>query len=205
MTSEQIDEFVRRDTGAGQDAAQRAPGYVPTRVYGHGNRSPVRMVHDVVTTVDARDGETSSLESPDNLRSRYGRDAARHKPANYQRLGNVECQRHLVWYPHFFDEKFQPGTQVGKRLIPSLSVAKRGHARTKLGRGAPNAVLVLLNDVGHVYYTCHDTSITRTRQQGTPGDTRRHQVSGVIHGPIACSLCPCKLAIPHGTSRDVLS
>lgn len=67
--------------------------------------APVWMPHHVVAAVDPCDGEASILESLDNLRSRYGRDATRHNAANNQRSGDVECQRHLVRYPHFFDEE----------------------------------------------------------------------------------------------------
>jgi hypothetical protein len=121
------------------------------------------MTHDVVTTVDPRDGEAGAFESPDDLRSRYGRDAARHKPASYQRSGNVECQRHLVRYPHLFDEKFQAGAQIGERLVPGLSISERSYARAELGRGAPDAVLVLLDDVGHVNDTSHSIDFARSR------------------------------------------
>ena len=109
----------------------------------------------MVAAVDPCDGEAGVLESLDDLRSRYGRDAARHNAANYQRSGNVECQRHLVRYPHLFNEELQAGAQVGECLVPGLSVAERGNARTELSRGTPDAVLVLLDDVGHVNDTSH--------------------------------------------------
>jgi hypothetical protein len=161
MTSEQRAELIRGDSYAGQDAAQRALGDVSASVYWHGDRAPVWVAHDVMATVDPCDREADALESLDDLRSRYGRDAARHKAANYQRSGNVECQRHLVRYPHLFDEEFQAGTQVGERFVLSLSLAERGHARAKLGRSAPDAVLVLVDDVRHVNDSCHRSSIAR--------------------------------------------
>jgi hypothetical protein len=156
MTSEQLDELVRGNADAGQDAAQRALGDVSPRVYRDGDRAPVGVAHDVMAAVDACDDEAGVFESPNNLRSRYRRDAARHKAANYQRSGNVECQRHLIRYPHLFDEEFQAGAQVGERLVLSLSLAERGHTGTKLGGGAPDAVLILLDDVGHVNDTSHN-------------------------------------------------
>jgi hypothetical protein len=159
MTSEQRAELIRSDAYAGQDAAQRALGDVSPSVYWYGDRAPIWMAHDVMATVDPCDREAGAFESLDNLRSRYGRDAARHKAASYQRSGNVECQRHLVRYPHLFDEEFQASAQVSECFVLSLSLAERGHARTELGRGAPNAVLVLLDDVGHVNDTSHDIII----------------------------------------------
>jgi hypothetical protein len=155
MISEQRAELVRGDAYAGQDAAQRPSGDVSPSVHRYGNGAPVWMAHDVMATVNPRDHEADAFESLDNLRSRYGRDAARHKAANYQRSGNVECQRHLVRYPYLFDEELQTGAQIGKCFVLGLTVAEHGHARTKLGRGAPNAVLILLNDVGHVNDTSH--------------------------------------------------
>jgi hypothetical protein len=155
MTSEEPDELVRGHADAGQDATQRALGDVSPWVYWDGDRSPVRVAHDMMATFDACDGEACVFESFDDPRSRYGRDAARHKAANYQRSGNVECQRHLVRYPHLFDEEFQAGAQVVESLIPRLPLAERGHTGPKLGRGTPDAVLVLLDDVGHVNDTSH--------------------------------------------------
>jgi hypothetical protein len=155
MTSQQRAELIRGHADAGQDAAQCTPRDVSPSVYRHGDRAPVWMAHDVMTAVDPCDLKANGFESLDDLRSRYGRDGARHKAANYQRSGDVECQRHLVRYPHFLNEEFQAGAQVGKRLFLGLSLAERGRARTKLGRGAPNAVLILLDDVGHVNDSTH--------------------------------------------------
>ena len=106
MTSEQCAELIRGDADACQNAPQRALGDVSPSVYRNGDRAPVWVAHDVMATVDPRDREADAFESLDNFRSRHGRDAARHKAASYQRLGNVECQRHLVRYPHLFYEQF---------------------------------------------------------------------------------------------------
>jgi hypothetical protein len=160
MTSEQLHELVGSNANAGQDAAQCALGHVPPCVDWHGDRAPVGMAHHVVATLDPCYGEAGAFESPDDLRSRYGRDAARHKTANYQRSRNVECQRHLVWYPHLFDEEFQAGAEVGERLILGLPLTERGHARTKLSGSTPGAVFVLLDDVGDMNNPSHLTSIT---------------------------------------------
>jgi len=124
----------------------------------HSYSAPVSMPHDVMTTVDSRNLEASTLERLDDLRSRYGRDGARHKAASYQKSGNVECQGQLVWYPDFFNQKLQARAQVGDRSLLRRSFAERRDARAKLGRREPAvAVLILLDDVGHVYDTSHDT------------------------------------------------
>ena len=170
MTSEQFDEFVRSQADAHQDAAQRALGDVVARVNRHCDRAPIGMAHHAMATVHTRDGEADSFESPDDLRSRYGRDAARHKPANYQRSGNVECQRHLFRYPYLFNEEFQAGAQVGESVILSLSLAEGGRARTELGGGAPDAVLILLDDVGHVHDTSHSVNFARSHCMVTRSD-----------------------------------
>jgi hypothetical protein len=80
MTSEKLGELVRGKADAGQNATECPLGDVPPRVYWHGDGASVRVAHYVMATVNARDKEASALQSPDDLRSRYGWDAARHKP-----------------------------------------------------------------------------------------------------------------------------
>lgn len=154
--SEQFAELVWCHADGGQDATQGALGNVLTSMYRNSNGTPVRMAHDVVATACPRDRESGALKRLHNLRSRYRRDGARHKAASYQRSGNVECQRQLVRYPDFFDEQLHAGAQVGDRGLLRRPVAERGDTRTELSRGAPNAVFVLLDDVGHVNDTSHD-------------------------------------------------
>jgi hypothetical protein len=89
-----------------EDDDRGSLGDVSPSVYWEGDRAPVWVAHDVMATVDPRDREADAFESLDNFCSRHGRDAARHKAASYQRSGNVECQRHLVRYPHLFYEQF---------------------------------------------------------------------------------------------------
>ena len=71
---------------------------------------------------------------------------------------------------------FQGGAKIGESPRPASAVAERGNARTELSRGAPNAVLVLLDDVGHVNDTSHTfimhvKSIVRPDSPGTPPET----------------------------------
>jgi hypothetical protein len=160
MRSEQLAELVRSHTDGGQDATQGSPWHVLAAMGWHGGSTPVGVAHKIVAAVNSCDSEASAFERFNYLHSRYSRDATRHKPASYQRSGNVECQRHLVWYPHLFDEKLQAGAQVGKRRFLRRPVAECGHAGTKLGRGAPNAVLILLDDVRHVNDASHKTNIS---------------------------------------------
>jgi hypothetical protein len=63
------------------------------------------MAHHMVAAASTGGGEAELLQSLNYLCSRHRRNAARQKAGNYQGLGNVEGQRQLVWYPHFFDEK----------------------------------------------------------------------------------------------------
>lgn len=73
--------------------------------------------------------------------------------------GHVERHGHFVRWPDLFDQKFQSLSQVGKRSFLRRPVAERGDARTKLRGAAPDAVLVLLDDVGHMNDTSHRFSI----------------------------------------------
>src|SRR5262249_53900716 len=104
---------------------------------------------------DPHDNESGAFERLDYLRSRYGRDAARHKPGSYQKSADVECQSQLVWWPDYVEQSFKCGAQVGDRLFLCGTIAHRADARAELGRGTPDAVLVLLDDVGHVNVTSH--------------------------------------------------
>ena len=93
------------------------------------------------------------------LRSRYDRDATRHKPGSYQKSGDVECQSQLVWWPNYIKQSFKRAAEVGDRLFLRRAIANRAYAGAELGRGAPNTVLILLDDVGHVNDTSHTFSI----------------------------------------------
>ncbi len=159
MTSEQLGELVRGNADASEDAAQGPSWHIPALMGWHGDGAPVGMAHDMMAAVDPCDSEACAFKRPDDLRSRYSRDAARHKAANYQRSGNVECQRHLVWYPNLFNKKFQAGAQVCESRFLGRPVAKRSHARPELGGGTPDAILILLDDVGHVNDTSHASII----------------------------------------------
>jgi hypothetical protein len=159
MTSEQRAELVRGHANRGQDAAQGALGNVSTRVDVYRDCTTVGMVHHMSAAVDPRDRESDAFKRPDYLRSRYGRDAARHKPVNYQKSGDVERHREFLWWPDLFEQKFKCSAQVRDRGFLRRPVAERGNARAKLRGAAPDAVLVLLNDVGHVNDSCHELSI----------------------------------------------
>ena len=156
MTSKQRAELVWGQLGAGQDLAHGASRDVVACVDGHDNRaSAVGMAHEVMATLDAGDSEAGLFQRPNDPCSWCRRDGAGHKPARYYKSGHVERQSHLVRWPDLFDQKFQSLTQVGKRSFLRRPVAKRGDARTKLRGAAPDAVLVLLDDVGHMNDTSH--------------------------------------------------
>jgi len=156
MTSEQCAELVRSQLSGGQDLAHGASRDVVACVDGHDNRpSAVEMAHEVVAALDADDSEAGLFERPYDPCARCRRDGAGHKPARYYRSGHVERQSHLVRWSDLFDQKFQSLTQVRKRSFLRRPVAERGDARTKLRGAAPDAVLVLLDDVGHMNDTSH--------------------------------------------------
>lgn len=153
--SEQCPKLVRAHADVGQDAAQGSPGEISRAVDRHRRTASIRVPHDVVATCHADFGKTGTLEGPDNLRSRYDRDVARHKAGSYQKSGYVECQSHLFRYAELFDQRHQSGTKVGERLFLRVAVAIGAHPGPDAGRGAPDAVLILLHDVGHVYVSSH--------------------------------------------------
>jgi hypothetical protein len=83
-------------------------------------------------------------------------------PGGRWAAGDVEGQRQLVGRPNLFDQQFKPLAQISDSRFLRRPVAKRGNTRAELGRGAPDAVLVLLYDVGHVDNAGHDSDY-RTR------------------------------------------
>ena len=156
MTSEQCAELVRGHADDCQDVSQGALGHVASRVNWDRNCTPIGVLHHVVAASDPLDNETSAFKRLDYLRPRYDRDTAWHKPGSYQKSGDVERQSQLVGWPDYIDQSLKRGAQVGDRLLLRGAIADSSDARTKLGRGAPDAVLVLLDDVGHVNDTSHD-------------------------------------------------
>jgi hypothetical protein len=71
--------------------------------------------------------------------------------------GDVECQGQLVWWSNDIEQSLKCRAQISDRRFLRRSVADSADARAELGGRAPNTVLVLLNDVGHVYDTSHQT------------------------------------------------
>lgn len=160
MTSEQRAELIGGHADGGEDATQGALEQILAAVDWHGHGTAVRMAHDVVATVDPRDGKASFLQRLDYLRSRHGRDSAGHKPARYYKSGHVECQSEFVRYPDLFDQKLKTGAQVCDRGFPRLAFAEGGNARAKLGGRIPAAaILIWVDGVGHVNDTSHRTYI----------------------------------------------
>ena len=155
MTSEQGAELVGAHADDGQDVSQGALGHVASCVSWDRNCTPIGMSHHVVAARDPFDSESGAFERLDYLRSRYGRDAARHKPGSYQKSGDVECQSQLVWWPDHIEQSLKRGPQVGDRLCLRCAIANRADARAELSGGAPDTVLVLLHDVGHMNDTSH--------------------------------------------------
>jgi hypothetical protein len=161
MRSEQRAELIWRHADDGQDVSQGAPGHVATCMDGDRNRASIRMLHDVVATGDPRDSESRTFERLNDLRSRYDWDAIRHKLGRYYNSGDVECQREFVRYTDLFDQQLKPRPKIRDRIFPCRAVADSSHAWPQQGGSAPHAVLVLLDDVGHVNDSCHKPSIAR--------------------------------------------
>ena len=122
-----------------------------TAVDWHNGGTPVETAHHVMTAANPRDSESGTLERLDDLGSRYSRDAAGHKPASYQESGHVECQSQLIRWPDLLEQQLEAGTQVRDCFLSRGPLAERGDIGTQMGRRIPAvAVLILLNDVGHV-------------------------------------------------------
>ena len=62
-----------------------------------------------------------------------------------------------IWWPDYIEQSFKGSAEVGDRLFLRRAIADRADAGAELGGGAPDTVLVLLGDVGHVNDTSHDT------------------------------------------------
>jgi hypothetical protein len=154
MTSEQLTELVRGHPDAGEDVTQGSLGHVP-RVNWHANRTAIGVSHEVVAALNTSDRESGALKGLDHLRPRYGWETARHNPAGYYGSGYAECHTEFVRYADLFEQKFQAFTKVGYRRFPRRPVPERGNARAECGRATPNAVFVLLDDVGHVNGASH--------------------------------------------------
>ena len=152
--------------------SQGALGHAASRVNWDRNCPPIGMLHHMVAATGPRDNETGAFERLDYLRSQHGRDAARHKPGNYQKSGNVERQSQLVRWPDYIEQSFKRCTQVVDRLFLRRTVADRTNARTELCRGAPDTILVLLHDVRYVNRPHHNI------QYGRPWPTTAYHSAG---------------------------
>jgi hypothetical protein len=157
MMSEQRTELISGHADARQDLAQGSLGNILASVDRYGDRPAVGMAHDVMTTCDPRLRETRPLQRLDYPRPRCGRDRTRHTTASYQKSRNVERQGQLVRYPNIFYQSFQTDAQVADRRFLSWPVPERGNAGTELRSSTPNAVLILLDDIGHMNGAGHDT------------------------------------------------
>jgi hypothetical protein len=163
MMSEELAELVGGHADDGQDAPQGALGHVSARVYRDRNRTPIGVLHYVVAAGDPRETESSLLQRLDYLCSRYGRDATRHKPGSYQKSGDVECHSQLVGWLNYIKQSPERVAKVSDRLFLRRPFAHRADARAKDAGGAPEAILILLDAVGHVNDTSHDIDYAAMR------------------------------------------
>ena len=63
---------------------------------------------------------------------------------------SAESPSQFARCPDHVKQRVQCSVQVGERLFWCSAVPNRADARTEHGGGTPDAVLVLLNGVGHV-------------------------------------------------------
>ncbi len=111
------------------------------------------------------------------------------QPGRYYNSGDVECQSEFVRYADLFDQQLKPGPQVRDRLFLRCAIADSADARPEQGRGAPNAVLILLDRIGHVNDTSH---VNEYRTSSRP-----------VKFGLRNGISPPETRV--GTSRDVLS
>lgn len=112
MTSEQCPELIHGHADNGQNVAQGALGHVTARMDRYRDRKSIGVLHHVMASSYPRHRESGAFKRLYYLRSRYDRDAARHKLGNYQKSGNVECQSQLVWWSDHVEQGLKRGTQV---------------------------------------------------------------------------------------------
>jgi len=124
-----------------------------------GDCASIGVLHHVVAARDSLDNESCAFKRLDHLRPRYDRDATGHKPGSYQKSGDIECQSQLVWWPDCIEQSFKGSTEVGDRLFRRWAITDRADAGTEEGRGAPDTVLVLLEEVGNMNGPGHTFSI----------------------------------------------
>jgi hypothetical protein len=77
-------------------------------------------------------------------------------PAGRPASGHVEGQRQLLRRTDLGQQCLQRVSQAGNRGFRRRAIADRPGPRTQLGRGTPDAVLVLLDDVRHMDYPGHN-------------------------------------------------
>ena len=106
MESEETSEFVRGHPDGLKDAVQSSLEKVFAAVNWDDSGPSIGMAHHVMAAIDPCRDETGALKSPDDLCSRYGRNAAWHKAANYQESGHVECQSQLIRWPDLLKKQF---------------------------------------------------------------------------------------------------
>jgi hypothetical protein len=76
-------------------------------------------------------------------------------------------------------QKLKAGAQIRERSFLSLTLAERGNARTELGGCIPaDAVLILLDDVGHVNDTSHSSSVHNMHAASSTEERRIFSSSG---------------------------
>jgi hypothetical protein len=163
MTSEQRAELVGCHPDNAEDAPQGTLGHVPAGMYRDRDRTPIWVLHHVVAAGDPRETESGALQRLDYLCSRDGRDGTRHKPRSYQKSSDVECHSQLIGWLNYIEKSFERVAQVGDRVFLCRPLANRADAGAEDAGGTPDAVLILLDGVGHVNDTSHRADYVTSR------------------------------------------
>jgi hypothetical protein len=155
MTSEQSPELIRGHADDGKDVPQSALRHVLAGMDRNWDSTSVGVPHHMMAALDALDGKADALKRLDYVRSRYGRDRTRHKTGSYQKSGYVECHGQLIGWSDHIQQRLKRGAQVGDCLFRRRPISDRAHTGPDQGGSTPDAVLILLDDVGHVHDTSH--------------------------------------------------
>ena len=113
------------------------------------DRPAIEMAQHVMASADSRDRESGPLQRPDHL-------SPPERPEGTRVSGHVEGHRQLIWRTDLGEQRFQRIAQIGNRGFRRRPVTHRPDARAQLCGGAPDAVLVLLDDVRNMHYPGHN-------------------------------------------------
>ena len=149
--SEQLPEFLGAHADDRQDVPQSALGDIASGMNRDDDRPAIEMAQHVMASADSRDRESGPLQRPDHL-------SPPERPEGTRVSGHVEGQRQLIWRTDLREQRFQRIAQVGNRSFRCRPVTYCPDARAQLCGGAPDAVLILHDDVRHMDHAGHNAN-----------------------------------------------